>query len=86
LGGVIHRKDRDGCACNVAQSDHHQTIPLEVLFPDVFARVKQSDHSFCPGIDARDIWPFVKIAKRAGKRQIALDRRTFVLTGNNVID
>ena len=83
---MIHRKDGDGGASDVGESDHHRTIPLEVLFPDVFTRVKQTDHSFCLGIDACDIWSLVEIAKRAGERQIVFDSQTFVLTGNNVID
>jgi hypothetical protein len=86
LGGVIDREHGNGRTSDIGRSNHHRTIPAEMVFPHIAPWVKQADHLICLWIDARDIGPLVAVTKPARECEIALDGRALVLSGYHVID
>jgi hypothetical protein len=58
---------------------------LEVTLPSVPTRIKQADDFSRPRIAAREIWPFVQIARIAGEREVREERASAMLPWNNVV-
>lgn len=61
-------------------------MPSEVSIPFVAAGVKEPDLRSGAWIDPTQVWTFVMIASKASEGEIAPDRLSRVLSGDNVID
>jgi len=66
--------------------DQMSIPPLEVAIPLVTARVKQTDDFPCPGIPARNVWPFVQITGIASQREVGGGCLSSVLLSDDMID
>lgn len=58
-----------------------RTGPLKVVFPDVSARMEQSDDLSGRGVNSGYVWALVPIAVHACQRQILGSRIAAVLNG-----
>src|SRR5205814_2139601 len=48
--------------------------------------IEERNEALCPGIDGRQIWPFVSVAARTRERKILQRIRATMLSGPHVLD
>jgi hypothetical protein len=84
--GKVDSKRNNRSPTERSLTDQMSIPPLEVAIPLVTARVKQTDDFPCPGIPARNVWPFVQITGIAGQREVGGGCLSSVLLGDDMID
>ena len=83
---VIHREQPGGRSADGGLAGDASCDSLEVLFPNILARMEETAHFAGVGIDAREVRAFVQIAARTGKGEVFQDRGSAVLPRDDVLD
>ena len=83
--GKIDSQDLNGRATDGRQTDQHWSVPCKMLRPSVFSRIEQRVQCVAVGIVARDVGPFVAVARQAGPCQIHRCREPRMLFRSDVI-
>ena len=67
----IHVEEANRCAPCWRQSDDTSATDREVSAPSISTGMEQWHHSAALGIDAGEVWPFVRVAAVTSEREIA---------------
>ena len=76
--------DRGSADRGVPRED--RPFPMEVVSPDIAARMEQPDGGSGQRIDAREVWSLVDVAAEATEAEVVGSRRPAMLLGHDVVD
>jgi hypothetical protein len=81
---IVDVEHSDSSAADLGAPCKHYTLPFEMPFPDLTARIEEANNFPCQWVSTAQVRAFVKVASMATPAPIVNGIRSTVLLGDNV--